>query len=217
MRSIYAVGMIVSTIAAVFGSLMVALVFLIGPLPHEPPDAPQRKLAIFGTATVLFVGAAIFCGRRARRRVIAPKVAGAIGIPERSSLMNWFDKCCAALAGALGVAMILLGVMGLFVGCRGAFRLPPVLGVLPALVGWGTFRSVLIAWRAPRATLPPVTRDAAPLPALRPLPRDSFNECLWRLSRRHGGCFDRFGRGDLLAAFGALARAGADVVPAAKA
>ena len=75
--------------------------------------------------------------------------------------MNWFDKCCAALAAALGVALIVLGVVGLFIGCRAAFQLPPVIGVLPALVGWGIFRSVLIAWRAPRGPQP-ITAQAAP-------------------------------------------------------
>src|SRR4051794_22572644 len=59
--------------------------------------------------------------------------------------LNRFDKFCAILAMALGGPLLLLGVIGLFAGCQVSFVLPPVLGILPALVGWGILRSVWVA------------------------------------------------------------------------
>ena len=64
--------------------------------------------------------------------------------------MSWFDKTCAVLAFLLGVVFLILGAIGLFAGCSANFRLPPILGGLPALVGWGIVRSILVAWRAGR-------------------------------------------------------------------
>ena len=61
--------------------------------------------------------------------------------------MNLFDKLCAVLAFVLGLALIVLGVFGLFAGCRANFSLPPILGSLPALVGWGIIRPILVAWK----------------------------------------------------------------------
>ena len=60
--------------------------------------------------------------------------------------MNVFDKLCAALAFLLGLALLLLGAIGIFTGCKAHFTLPPVLGVLPAFVGWGIVRAVYFAW-----------------------------------------------------------------------
>lgn len=62
--------------------------------------------------------------------------------------MNLFDKTCAVAAFAIGVVFLILGVLGLFMGCKAHFTLPPVLGVLPALVGWGIVKPILVAWRA---------------------------------------------------------------------
>ena len=42
--------------------------------------------------------------------------------------MNIFDKICACMAFVLGVVLIILGVMGAFVGCNANFSLPPILG-----------------------------------------------------------------------------------------
>jgi hypothetical protein len=64
--------------------------------------------------------------------------------------MNAFDKFCAVPAFALGVVFLVLGVPGLFAGCKANFTLPPVLEVLPAIVGWGIVRSVVLAWRRPK-------------------------------------------------------------------
>jgi len=66
--------------------------------------------------------------------------------------MNMFDKTCAVLAFILGVIFIPLGVVGLFTGCRAHFSLPPVLGGLPALAGWGMVKTIMIAWKS---TKPP--------------------------------------------------------------
>jgi len=60
--------------------------------------------------------------------------------------MNVFDKCCAALGFLLGATFILLGVLGLFVGCKANFVLPPILGGIPAFIGWGIVRSIVVAW-----------------------------------------------------------------------
>jgi hypothetical protein len=61
--------------------------------------------------------------------------------------MNLFDKFCAALAFVLGILLLVLGCIGLFAGCRANFSLPPVLGVVPGLVGWGILRAVFVAWK----------------------------------------------------------------------
>ncbi|HUE71478.1 MAG TPA: hypothetical protein VMP01_11395 [Pirellulaceae bacterium] len=63
--------------------------------------------------------------------------------------MNVFDKICAALAFLLGLVLLLLGVVGTFAGCKANFTLPPVLGVIPAFVGWGIVRAVYLAWNHP--------------------------------------------------------------------
>ncbi len=63
--------------------------------------------------------------------------------------MNTFDRICAASAGLLGVILLLLGLIGLFAGCKAQFTLPPVIGVLPALVGWGILKAVKVAWNVP--------------------------------------------------------------------
>jgi hypothetical protein len=71
--------------------------------------------------------------------------------------MNLVDKFCGVLAFALGAVLLVLGVFGLFVGCNAHFTLPPILGVIPALVGWGIVRAVWIAWRAgPPGDSPPL-------------------------------------------------------------
>jgi hypothetical protein len=61
--------------------------------------------------------------------------------------MNVFDKACAVVAFPLGVVFLILGILGLFIGCSANFSLPPILGVIPAFVGWGIIRPVIIAWR----------------------------------------------------------------------
>lgn len=63
-------------------------------------------------------------------------------------MLNAFDRVCAVLAFLVALVFLVLGVLGLFTGCRAHFSLPPVLGVLPALVGWGIVRSVYVAWNA---------------------------------------------------------------------
>ena len=60
--------------------------------------------------------------------------------------MSGFDRFCAVLAGVLGAILLLMGVFGLFAGIQANFRLPPVLGLFPAFVGWGVIRSVMLAW-----------------------------------------------------------------------
>jgi hypothetical protein len=62
--------------------------------------------------------------------------------------MNSFDKACAGAAFLLGVVFLVLGVVGLFAGAGAHFKLPPVLGALPAFVGWGIVRAVVVAWNA---------------------------------------------------------------------
>jgi hypothetical protein len=62
--------------------------------------------------------------------------------------LNSFDKFCAALAIVLAVLLLLLGLIGVFTSSSANFTLPPILGGLPALIGWGIIRSVVVAWRA---------------------------------------------------------------------
>jgi hypothetical protein len=81
--------------------------------------------------------------------------------------MNAFDKCCAAVAFVLGIGFIVLGVIGLFAGCRADFTLPPVLGVIPAFVGWGIVRAVYCAWNSPSQPAGASTAEPGP-PADRP-------------------------------------------------
>lgn len=63
--------------------------------------------------------------------------------------MNLFDKICAASAFVLGIVLLVLGALGLFAGCNANFTLPPILGVIPALVGWGMVKPILVAWKKP--------------------------------------------------------------------
>ncbi len=66
--------------------------------------------------------------------------------------MNVFDKICAVFAFALGIVLVVLGILGVFAGVRASFTLPPVLGLLPAFAGWGIVRSVYFAWRVRKAS-----------------------------------------------------------------
>ncbi|MCK5000510.1 MAG: hypothetical protein KAS23_13290 [Anaerohalosphaera sp.] len=60
--------------------------------------------------------------------------------------INLFDKICAVLAFVLGVIFMLLGGLGIFTGCSANFTLPPILGGLPLLIGWGIIKAILVAW-----------------------------------------------------------------------
>jgi len=62
--------------------------------------------------------------------------------------MNIFDKVCAVVAFVLGAILIVLGVVGLFTGCKANFTLPPILGAIPAFVGWGIVKAVIVAWKS---------------------------------------------------------------------
>ena len=66
--------------------------------------------------------------------------------------MNIFDKICAVLAFALGIILLVLGAFGLFTGCRANFTLPPILGVVAALVGWGILKPIWVAWKKPKGS-----------------------------------------------------------------
>ena len=83
--------------------------------------------------------------------------------------MNIFDKICACLALPLGAVFILLGCLGLFKGCRANFSLPPILGVVPALIGWGIIKSIIVAWRKPKqpeVVVPSVEEFRSPIEEL---------------------------------------------------
>ena len=73
--------------------------------------------------------------------------------------MSIFDKICAVAACLLGVALLILGVFGLFAGCKAHFTLPPILGALPAFVGWGIVRAVWVAWNVRRPQKPTMPGD----------------------------------------------------------
>lgn len=61
--------------------------------------------------------------------------------------MSVFSKICAALAFVLGGILLVLGTIGVFTGSAANFKLPPIAGGIPALVGWGIVRSVYLAWK----------------------------------------------------------------------
>ena len=69
--------------------------------------------------------------------------------------MNVFNKVCMVLAVALGGLLMILGALGLFFGCNAHFTLPPVLGALPAIVGWGIVTAVRAAWSKPETERSP--------------------------------------------------------------
>ena len=86
--------------------------------------------------------------------------------------MNLFDKICAACSFLVGVVFLFLGAVGLFQGCNAHFALPAVFGVIPAFIGWGIVRPILIAWKR-SADLPllparPLAPVGSPIPT-RPL------------------------------------------------
>ena len=60
--------------------------------------------------------------------------------------LSGFDRFCAGIAFLCGILLMILGVLGLFAGCSANFTLPPILGAVPALVGWGIVKSVRVAW-----------------------------------------------------------------------
>ncbi len=60
--------------------------------------------------------------------------------------MNVFDKICALFAFVMGIILLVAGVFGFFAGVRVWFTLPPILGLLPALAGWGIVRPVYLVW-----------------------------------------------------------------------
>lgn len=70
--------------------------------------------------------------------------------PNRSAnrtRLSGFDRFCAVTSFGLGIVLLILGALGLFVGCSANFTLPPVLGILPALVGWGIVKAIYVAWK----------------------------------------------------------------------
>ena len=76
--------------------------------------------------------------------------AGTQPQPRSRSILSAFDKFCAAMAFVLGDILFILGVVGLFAGSSAHFTLPPVLGALPALIGWGILRPIIVAWKTQR-------------------------------------------------------------------
>jgi len=83
--------------------------------------------------------------------------------------MNPFDKFCAIAAFILGIVFLGLGVFGLFAGCSAHFTLPPVLGVIPAFVGWGMVRPIWVAWSRPRVPQTQYYEQAPPHREMREL------------------------------------------------
>lgn len=72
--------------------------------------------------------------------------------------MNLFDKICAVLAFGLGAVLLALGVIGTFTGCKAHFTLPPILGALPAIAGWGILKPIIVAWKSPsKNAIPRIT------------------------------------------------------------
>jgi xanthosine utilization system XapX-like protein len=75
--------------------------------------------------------------------------------------MNVFDRICALFAFAIGILAIVFGILGIFIGTRAWINLPPILGVLPAFVGWGIVRSVYFGWYSQGRDRTPATQPSA--------------------------------------------------------
>lgn len=86
--------------------------------------------------------------------------------------MNLFDKICATVAFVLGVLLLVLGGIGAFKGCNANFSLPPIFGVIPAFIGWGIVRPIIIAWKSDEVTYlaPPrsMGQFGSPIPSVGP-------------------------------------------------
>ena len=61
--------------------------------------------------------------------------------------MSTFEKICAALAICIGAIFMILGIVGLFMGAKAHFTLPPLLGALPFFVGYGICIPLVRYWR----------------------------------------------------------------------
>ena len=105
------------------------------------------------------------CGHRydLRPRVVAD-------VPQFGR-MSVFDKSCSLLAVLLGGVLVLAGAFGAFFGISLSFSLPPLLGLLPLLFGWGIYRMFRVSWQADRVTrqaqarpkpIPSIYRDPIP-------------------------------------------------------
>ncbi|MCA9177848.1 MAG: hypothetical protein KDB14_25450 [Planctomycetales bacterium] len=60
--------------------------------------------------------------------------------------MAVFNRLCMSLAFFVGLGLAILGTFGFFLGSSAHFVLPPILGGLPLLVGWGIVIAVIRAW-----------------------------------------------------------------------
>ncbi len=61
--------------------------------------------------------------------------------------MSIFEKICIILAVPLGAILMILGALGLFLGCSFNFTLPPILGGVPFLVGYGICVCLVKYWK----------------------------------------------------------------------
>jgi hydrogenase/urease accessory protein HupE len=61
--------------------------------------------------------------------------------------MNIFEKICMVVTIPVGAIFMVLGVIGLFVGCNAHFTLPPILGVLPFFLGFAMFVCLVRYWK----------------------------------------------------------------------
>jgi hypothetical protein len=81
--------------------------------------------------------------------------------------LSGFERVCSWLALILGIGLLISGCFGLFLGVDLSIQLPPLLGGIVALVGWGIIRSVIVAWRASEPSkrpphVPSIYRDPIP-------------------------------------------------------
>lgn len=125
---------------------------------------------------------------------LSPRPASHASVdPALMPRLNAFDKACAYLALLFAAFFVLFGLPGFFLGCKLWLELPAILGVLPALAGWGIFRTFWIASRAddaaqklaalsrktharPKPYIPPIYRD--------PVPGDGVERLDWELARQ---------------------------------
>ncbi|QQE09917.1 hypothetical protein JD969_10325 [Planctomycetota bacterium] len=62
-------------------------------------------------------------------------------------MANVFDKLCIVIAIPLGAILMILGALGLILGCNAHFTLPPLLGVIPFFPGFAMCVCLIKYWK----------------------------------------------------------------------
>lgn len=69
---------------------------------------------------------------------------------SREQRLNAFDRLCVIVAFPVGIGFLFVGLPGCFMGANLNLTLPPVLGGLVFLAGWGILKAIIVAWQVTR-------------------------------------------------------------------